>query len=152
MDVESRLCRLGLTLPEPPEPVGSYKPFIRTGNLLFISGQLPLADGALAYRGQVGADLTPEQGYQSARVCALNALAQIRKALGGFDRLRVVVRVDGYINAAPGFFDLPQVLNGASDLFAEVLAEKAGHTRTVAAHSGLPMNAAVELGVIVEVE
>jgi enamine deaminase RidA (YjgF/YER057c/UK114 family) len=152
MDVERRLSDLGLVLPEPPEPIGNYKAFVRAGNLIFISGQLPLANGALLWQGRIGAELTPEQGYEAARACALNVLAQVKKATGGFDNLLAVVRVDGFINAAPGFNDLPRVLDGASDLFAVALGDRAGHARTVAAYAGLPMNAAVELGVIVEVE
>lgn len=152
MEVETRLHELGLVLPEAPEPIGNYRASVSAGALLFISGQLPLVNGALAWQGQVGSELTTAQGYQAARTCALNVLAQIHKALGGFDRLRAVLRVDGYINAAPGFNELPRVLDGASDLFAAALAERAGHSRTVAAYSGLPMNAAVELAVVAEVE
>ena len=152
MDVESLLSELGLVLPEAPEPIGNYKAFVRAGNLIFISGQLPLANRALLWQGRIGAELTTEQGYEAARACALNVLAQIKKSLGAFDNLRAVVRVDGFINAAPGFNDLPRVLDGASDLFAAALGDRAGHARTVAAYAGLPMNTAVELGVIVEVE
>jgi enamine deaminase RidA (YjgF/YER057c/UK114 family) len=152
MDVEIRLRELGMVLPKAPEPIGNYKAFVRAGALVFISGQIPLVNGALIWQGRIGAELTAEQGYQAARACALNVLAQLKKALGGFDRLRTVARVDGYVNAAPGFHDLARVLDGASDLLAAALVERSGHSRTVAAHSGLPMNAAVELGVIAEVE
>lgn len=143
---------MGLILPEPPEPVGNYKAFVRAGNLIFISGQLPLVNGALIHRGRIGSDLTPDEGYDAARTCALNVLAQIKTALGGFERLRSIMRLEGYVNAAPGFIDLPFVLDGASDLFAQTLAERAGHSRMVSANCGLPLNAAVGLSVIVDVE
>lgn len=152
MEVESCLRKMGLVLPEPPEPVGNYQAFVRAGNLIFISGQLPLINGVLTHRGQVGSDLTLDEGYDAARTCALNVLAQIKKALGGFQRFRSIVRLDGYINAATGFNNLSDVLDGASDLFAQTLTERAGHSRSVAAHNGLPLNAAVEVVAIVEVE
>lgn len=148
MDPEERLKRLGLRLPDPPEPAANYKPFIRAGNLLFISGQLPVVRGEVRYRGAVGLDLTEEEGYEAAKLCALNVLAQIKAALGSLQRLEVLIRVEGYVNSAPGWTDQPKVLNGASDLFAQVLGDKSGHTRIALGHNTLPLNAAVEVAAV----
>src|SRR5436309_3046223 len=124
MSVELKLDQLGLKLPTPPKPAGNYSAYVRTANLLFISGQLPLENGVLRYRGTVGAELTEEEGCAAARVAALNVLAQIRAALGGFDRLEHLVRVEGHVAAAPGWYNTPKVLDGASDLFVSVLGER----------------------------
>jgi enamine deaminase RidA (YjgF/YER057c/UK114 family) len=149
--VLERLAALGLALPPAPQPLGAYRAVVQSGALLFLSGQLPIRDGAVVQRGAVGAALTVEQGRAAAELCALNALAQIARFLGGFERLKQIVRVDGYVASAPGNFDQPKVLDGASDLFARVLADRAGHARTAFAVPQLPANAAVELAVIAEV-
>jgi enamine deaminase RidA (YjgF/YER057c/UK114 family) len=149
--VLERLAALGLVLPPAPQPLGAYKAVVQSGALLFLSGQLPIREGAVVYRGAVGAALTADEGRAAAQLCALNALAQIHRFLGGFDRLRQIVRVDGYVASAPGNFEQPKVLDGASDLFASVLGERAGHARTAFAVPQLPADATVELAVIVEV-
>jgi enamine deaminase RidA (YjgF/YER057c/UK114 family) len=149
--VLERLAALGLALPPAPQPLGAYRAVVQSGALLFLSGQLPIRDGAVVHRGAVGATLTVEEGRAAAGLCALNALAQIHRFLGGFERLKQIARVDGYVASAPGNFDQPKVLDGASDLFAQVLAERAGHARTAFAVPQLPANAAVELAVIAEV-
>jgi enamine deaminase RidA (YjgF/YER057c/UK114 family) len=149
--VLERLAALGLALPPAPQPLGAYRAVVQSGTLLFLSGQLPIRDGAVVHRGAVGAALTVEEGRAAAGLCALNALAQIHRFLGGFERLKQIVRVDGYVASAPGNFDQPKVLDGASDLFARVLVERAGHARTAFAVPQLPANAAVELAVIAEV-
>ncbi len=149
--VIQRLADLGLALPAAPQPLGAYRAVVQSGALLFLSGQLPIRDGAVVYRGAVGAALTAAEGRAAAELCALNALAQIHRFLGGFDRLRQIVRVEGYVASAPGNFDQPKVLDGASDLFAKVLQDRAGHARTAFALPQLPADAAVELAVIVEV-
>lgn len=151
MSVEQRIAALGLTLPAPPQPLGSYTAASEAGDLLFISGQLPLRGGKLLYRGQVGAGLTPEDGRQAAQLAALNVLAQIRAHLGGFDRLASIVRVEGHVSSAQGFFGQPAVLDGASDLFAAVLGDKAGHARAAFSQTQLPADAAVILVVIAQV-
>jgi enamine deaminase RidA (YjgF/YER057c/UK114 family) len=142
----------GLVLPEPPSPAGNYQAVVRAGDLLFVSGQFPVRDGRLVYAGRVGAELSLEQGYRAAELAALNVLAQIRRALGGLAALREIVRVEGHVASAPGFFHQPRVLDGASDLFARVLGIRAGHARTAFAPPALPMNAAVELAVIAAVD
>lgn len=146
--IEERLHQVGLVLPNPPKAVGNYLPWVRAGNLIFVSGQLPLVDGILQYQGKLGVDLTLKEGYEAAKLCALNALAHLQVALGSFERLQEIARVDGHVNSAPGWTEQAAVLNGASDLLVTVLANKAGHARTAFGHSDLPLNAAVELALI----
>ncbi|WP_321809979.1 MULTISPECIES: RidA family protein [unclassified Burkholderia] len=151
MTIEQKLAELGLTLPEPPQPLGSYTAVSEAGNLLFISGQLPLVDGKVAYTGRVGERLNVDDGRHAAQLAALNVLAQIRKHLGGFDRLHHIVRVEGHVASADGFFGQPAVIDGASDLFAAVLGDKAGHARSAFSQRQLPADAAVILVVIAEI-
>ena len=152
MNVEGRLKELGLTLPNPPRPAGNYQPWISSGNLLFLSGQFPIENGASRYVGRVGAELSEGDGYAAARLAASNVLAQIQAALGGFDRLDHLVRVEGHVASAPGWNNAPKVLDGASDLFASVLGERGRHTRTAFTPAQLPLNLAVELVVVATVK
>lgn len=148
-NVEARLATLGIALPDAPNPVANYVPSSLTGNLLFVSGQISkAADGSIA-KGRLGGDLTVEAGREAARLCALNILAQARTALGSLDRIGQVLRLTGYVNAAPEFTDHPQVLNGASDLMVEVLGEKGRHTRVAVGVSSLPLGCAVEVDAII---
>lgn len=151
MSVQQKLAALGLRLPSPPEPLGSYTAVSEAGNLLFISGQVPLAEGKMAFTGRVGENLTLEQGRKAAELAALNVLAQISRHLGGFERLHHLVRVEGHVSCANGFYAQPAVIDGASDLFAAVLGDKAGHARSAFSHSQLPANAAVVLVVIAQI-
>jgi enamine deaminase RidA (YjgF/YER057c/UK114 family) len=143
--VEERLREMGLELPEAPPAAANYRPFVLAGPFLFVSGQLPLSRGQLLYRGHVGVDLTVDEGYAAARICALNVLSQVKAALLDFERLESLVRVDGHVACAPGFTSHPQVLNGASDLFRKALAERSGHARVALGHNELPLGAAVEI-------
>jgi enamine deaminase RidA (YjgF/YER057c/UK114 family) len=152
MTVEQKLAEFGLTLPVPPQPLGSYTPVSEAGNLLFISGQVPLSEGKMAYTGRVGDTLSVEEGKRAAQLAALNALAQIGRHLGGFDRLHHVVRVEGHVSCADGFYDQAAVVDGASDLFAAVLGDKAGHARSAFSHRQLPANAAVVIVVIAQID
>lgn len=152
MSIEKRLAELGITLPPPPKPVGSYIPAIRTGNLLFLSGMIPFQDGKLAWEGKLGHELTVEQGKQAARVAMINALAVIQQALGSLDRVKRIVRLGGHVASASGFNQQPLVLNGASDLLVEIFGEKGRHARLALGAVELPLNAPVELELIVEVE
>ncbi|KVV45067.1 hypothetical protein WT27_07480 [Burkholderia territorii] len=151
MTIEQNLAELGLTLPEPPQPLGSYTAVSEAGNLLFISGQLPLVDSELVYTGRVGEQRSIDDGRRAAQLAALNVLAQIGKHLGGFDRLHHVVRVEGHVASADGFHGQPAVIDGASDLFAKVLGSKAGHARSAFSHRQLPADATVILVVIAEI-
>jgi enamine deaminase RidA (YjgF/YER057c/UK114 family) len=150
MTPEETLAELGITLPTPPAAVAAYVPWIRTGNLIMTSGQLPWKDGEIVYAGKLGAELSVEQGYEAARLCAINALAQLRTAVGQFSQIRQVVRLEGNVHSAPGFQGQPQVLNGASDLFNKVFGERGKHTRTALGISEMPLNAAVQLSVFAE--
>ncbi|WP_227461278.1 RidA family protein [Cupriavidus pauculus] len=152
MTIESKLAARGLTLPSPPQPLGSYTAVSRAGDLLFVSGQLPLRDGKVVWSGQVGKDLSVAEGKQAAELAALNVLAQIHAYLGGFDRLGHIVRLEGHVTSAPGMLDQPAVLDGASDLFAQVLGDKAGHARAAYSATQQPGNAAVILVVIAQIK
>ncbi|HEY3597552.1 MAG TPA: RidA family protein [Paraburkholderia sp.] len=151
MSVESRLAARGLALPAPPHPLGRYTATSEAGDLLFISGQLPFRDGRVAFQGRVGETVTTAQGKQAAELAALNVLAQIHQHLGGFERLDHIVRVEGHVASADGNFDQPAVIDGASELFADVLGEKAGHARSAFSQRQLPNNATVVLVVIAKI-
>lgn len=144
-NVENRLAELGLQLPEAPKPVGSYRAAVISNGLLFISGQLPLLNGELKYRGRVGIELTEAAGGEAAQLAALNVLAQIKAALNGFDRLVSLVRMEGYVSSAPGWIHQPRVLDLASNLFTAVLGDRGMHARSAIATPQLPLNAPVEL-------
>ena len=150
--IEQKLAGLGITLHEPPSPVANYVGFVRTGNLLFVSGQVCVdPKGKLIAKGKLGAGVTVEQGNAAARGCAINVLAQIKAALGDLDKVVRVVRLGGFVNSAPDFVDGPKVLNGASDLMVAVFGDKGRHARTTVGVASLPADAAVEVEGIFEV-
>ena len=149
--VEQRLAALGITLPQAPAPVANYVPTVVSGNLLFISGQISKPGTGPVITGKLGAGLEIAKGREAARTCALNILAQAQGALGTLDRIVRVVKLTGFVNAAPSFTDHPQVVNGASDLLVEVLGDKGRHTRSAVGVSGLPLDAAVEVEAIIEI-
>ena len=150
--VEQKLAAQGIVLHDPRTPMANYVGFVRTGNLLFVSGQVCAnAEGKLIAKGKLGAGVTIEQGYTAAQGCAVNLLAQVKAALGDLDKVVRVVRLGGFINSAPGFADGPKVMNGASDLIVEVFGEKGRHTRTTVGVAVLPLDAAVEVEGIFEV-
>ncbi|MCH5641707.1 MULTISPECIES: RidA family protein [unclassified Gordonia (in: high G+C Gram-positive bacteria)] len=149
-----RLAELGLTLPAAVAPLASYTPAVRTGNLVYTSGQLPMVDGELSVRGKVshGAEgvVKPEQARAAARICAINALAAVN-ALVGIDSVVRVVKVVGFVASSPGFCDQPQVINGASDVLGEIFGEAGVHARSAVGVTELPLGASVEVELIVEV-
>ena len=147
---EEHLAELGITLPPPPSAVGAYDPWVRTGNLVLISGQLPWLDGELAYIGKLGDERTVDEGYQAARLCAINAIAQLKAAAGELSRVQRIVRLDGFVHSATGFQRQAQVLNGASELLNNVFAAKGRHTRVALGISEMPLNAAVQLSLTAE--
>ena len=151
MNPESKLAELGLTLPQPPAAAGSYVPSVRTGNLLYCAGTLPMRDGKLTHAGQVGKEQTVQTGAKAAEECALNTLANIKAALGSLDRVARVVFVTGFVNAVDGFTESPAVINGASDLFLKVFGEAGRHARAAVAVNGLPRGATAEIQAVVEV-
>jgi enamine deaminase RidA (YjgF/YER057c/UK114 family) len=147
----ARLTELGIELPEVVKPLAAYVPAVRAGNLVYTAGQLPMVTGELTVTGKVGSDVTPEVGKTLARVCALNALAAV-DSLVGIDAVARVVKVVGFVASAPGFNGQPGVVNGASDLFGEVFGEAGAHARSAVGVSELPLNAPVEVELIVEVD
>lgn len=148
--VEDRLRDLGYELPIVPQPAGSYVPAVRVGALLFTAGQLPFKDGQLPYTGKVGAEVSVEEAKEAARLCALNALAAVKEEAENLAYVRRVVKVTGYVASAAGFNGQPEVLNGASDLIGAVFGDKGIHARTAVGVSELPLDAAVEIEVVVE--
>lgn len=137
-------------LPDPPSPLASYVPAVLSGNLLFLSGILPLRDGKLAYEGKLGADVSVEEGYEAAKLTAISALASIKKQLGSLDQVARVVRMCGHVASAPGFTQQPQVVNGASDFLVEVFGDVGRHARLALGAAELPLNAPIELELIVQ--
>ena len=150
MSASARLKELGVELPVVVQPLGSYVPAVRSGNLVYTSGQLPVRDGKLVQSGKVGADVTPEQGTQLARISALNALAAI-DALVGIDSVTKVVKVVGFVASAAGFNAQPGVVNGASDLLADIFGDAGVHARSAVGVAELPLDAPVEVELVVEV-
>ena len=152
MSIQSKLAELGLTLPVAAAPVAAYVPAVRTGNLVFTAGQLPLVDGKIPFIGKVGSDVTPEQAKDMAQICALNALAAI-SLVADIDQIEKVVRVGGFVNGAPGFVAIPQVINGASELLIKLFGEANGkHARTAIGVAELPLNAPVEVEMVVQLK
>jgi enamine deaminase RidA (YjgF/YER057c/UK114 family) len=150
MTAKARLAQLGVVLPQVVAPVASYVPAVRTGNLVYTAGQLPIEGGKLVRTGKLGADVSPEEGKALARICALNALAAVESVVG-VDAVTRVVKVVGFVASAPGFNGQPSVINGASDLLAEVFGDKGAHARSSVGVFELPMDAPVEVELIVEV-
>ncbi|UMB70112.1 RidA family protein [Mycobacterium paraterrae] len=150
MTATTRLEELGVELPVVVQPLGSYVPAVQTGNVVYTSGQLPMQGGKLVHAGKVGIDVTPEQGKELARLCALNALAAI-DSLVGIDSVVKVVKVVGFVASAAGFNGQPGVVNGASDLLAEVFGEAGVHARSAVGVAELPLDAPVEVELVVEV-
>ena len=138
-------------MPVAPPAVGFYLPVLRTGNLVVTSGQLPFVGKEIAFKGRLGEELHEQQGADAARICALNALAQIKACIGDLDRITRIVRLEGNVHSAPGFRGQPTVLNGASEFFVDVFGEKGKHTRTALGISEMPLDAAVQLSVWAEV-
>jgi enamine deaminase RidA (YjgF/YER057c/UK114 family) len=150
--VDKKLADLGIVLPTPASPVANYVPFVRTGSLLFVSGQICFdGQGKLVAKGKVGGNVTIEDGQKAARACAIMLLAQVKAALGDLDRVVRVVRLGGFINSEPTFLEGPKVMNGASDLVVEVFGDKGRHARTTVGVAALPADATVEVEGLFEV-
>jgi enamine deaminase RidA (YjgF/YER057c/UK114 family) len=150
--IEAKLSSLGITLPAPAAPVANYVGFVRSGNLLFVSGQICFdAQGKLIAKGKLGAGVSVEQGAAAAKGCGINLLAQVKAAIGDLDKVVRVVRLGGFVNSAPDFLDGPKVLNGASDLMVAVFGDKGRHARTTVGVASLPADASVEVEGVFEV-
>jgi enamine deaminase RidA (YjgF/YER057c/UK114 family) len=150
-EIEARLKSLGLELPAAPPAVANYVPFVLSGDLLYISGQLSKAADGTMFTGRLGAGVSVEDGYRAAQLSALNVLAQAKAALGDLARIAAVLRLSGFVAATPEFTDHPRVVNGASDLVGNVLGEAGRHSRIAVGVPSLPMNAAVEVDAVIRV-
>ena len=151
--IDRRLAELGITLPDPSSPAAQYVPYVRTGSLVFISGQTPRLDAKVTHSGKVGRDVKLADAAAAARVCGLNLLAHLKIACGGdLDRVVRCVRVTGYVNSDPDFTSQPQVVNGASELIVEVFGDRGRHARTAISAVALPSNASVEVEAIFEID
>lgn len=146
--IEEKLSSLGISLPIPPEPAGSYLPVVLFGNLAFVAGQIPMEDKQVKFRGKVE---SVAMGQEAARLCTINALAQLKSSLGSLDGIKRVIKVTGFVNSDPSFTDHAKVLNGASDLLVAIFGEKGKHVRAAVGVSSLPLDSAVEIEFIVEV-
>ncbi len=150
MSAEAKLTELGITLPDPPRPVATYNPAARAGNLLFVSGQLPLVDGRLHKVGKVGSQFSLEEGQEAARRATLNALAVVRQSAGSLDKVKQVVRLGVHVASASGFTDQPRVANAASELLINVFGDSGRHARLALGAAELPLGAPIEIELIVE--
>jgi enamine deaminase RidA (YjgF/YER057c/UK114 family) len=152
VSVKEKLATLGLTLPTAAAPVAAYVPAVKTGNLVFTAGQLPVVDGKLVLTGKVGSDVTPEDAKKMAEICVLNALAAI-SLVADIDQIEKIVRVGGFVNGAPGFVAIPAVINGASELLIKLFGDVNGkHARTAVGVAELPLNAPVEVEMVVQLK
>jgi len=150
MSLKEKIESFGLTLPVAALPIAAYVPAIKTGNLVFVAGQLPLVDGKIVKEGKVGKEVTPEEAKEMAQICALNALAAIA-LVADIDQIERIIRVGGFVNGIPGFFAIPPIINGASELFIKLFGEVNGkHARTAIGVAELPLNAPIEIEVLVQ--
>ena len=148
--IEEKLKTLGIKIPNPPTPAGSYIPAVRTGNLLYISGQIPIEDGKVVFTGKVSDD-NMETAQKSAKMCAINILAQIKREAGNLEKVSKIVRLSGFVNSVPEFSQQPKVINSASDLIFEIFGEKGKHSRIAVGVASLPLNSMTEIDAIVEI-
>jgi len=147
--IEEKIKSLEITLPNPPTPAGSYIPAIKTGNLLFISGQIPMEDGKVLFTGKV-TDNNLETAQKAARMCAINLLAQMKRELGSLDKVKKIVRLSGFVNSDADFYQHPKVINAASDLFFEIFGDKGKHSRIAVGVACLPLNSMTEIDAVIE--
>ncbi|MCE5284243.1 MAG: RidA family protein [Pelosinus sp.] len=152
MSFETKVKEMGLTIPAVAKPVAAYVPAIRVGDYVYTSGQIPFVEGKLAYAGKLGSDIQLEQGYEAAKVCALNCLAAVKSVIGSLDNIEQIVKVVGFVNSAAGFVDQPKVVNGASELVGNIFGKQGEHSRSAVGVSELPINAAVEVEMIIKVK
>ncbi len=147
--IEEKIKALEITLPNPPTPAGSYIPAVKTGNLLFISGQIPMEEGKVLFTGKVSDD-NLETAQKSAKMCAINLLAQMKRELGDLDKVTRIVRLSGFVNSDPEFYQHPKVINAASDLFFEIFGDKGKHSRIAMGVACLPLNSMTEIDAVIE--
>jgi len=149
---EAKLIEMGIRLPQVPKPVAAYVPAVLVEKVIYTSGQIPFVDGELIYKGKVGSELSESQGYEAAKICAINCLSAVKELAGGLDNIDRIVKVTGFVNSAPGFVGQPKVINGASELLGEIFGEAGRHARAAVGVSELPLDAAVEVEMIVKIK
>jgi len=149
--IEDKLDAMGIKLPNPPTPAGSYIPVVKVGNLLYISGQIPMEDGKVLFTGKVSDD-NLETAQKSAKMCAINILAQIKREVGNLEKVSKIIRLSGFVNSSSEFYQHPKVINAASDLLFEIFGEKGKHSRIAIGVASLPLNSMTEIDAIVQVE
>jgi enamine deaminase RidA (YjgF/YER057c/UK114 family) len=149
---EAKLKELGISLPQVPKPVAAYVPGVLADKFIYTSGQLPFHGGELKYKGKVGGELSEDQGYEAAKICAVNCLSVVKELAGSLDNVERIVKVTGFVNSAPGFVNQPGVINGASGLLGEIFGEAGRHARAAVGVSELPLEAAVEVEMIVKLK
>ena len=148
--IEDRLRELSIELPTPPSPAGSYIPVVTTGNLAFVSGQIPMREGKVVFEGKVPEQQSLESARDAAKICIINGLAQLKANLGSLDKIRKFVRISGFVNSSPNFTEQPKVINAASDLLVEIFGDMAKHSRIAVGVASLPLNSTVEIDMVVE--
>ena len=148
--IEDKLRELSIELPTPPSPAGSYIPVVTTGNLAFVSGQIPMRDGKVIFEGKVPEQQSLESARDAAKICIINGLAQLKANLGSLDKIRKFVRISGFVNSSPNFTEQPKVINAASDLLVEIFGDMAKHSRIAVGVASLPLNSTVEIDMVVE--
>ena len=151
MKIEERIRELNLEIPETVKPIGAYLPALLSGNYIYVSGQLPFLNGELVHPGLLGSDVTIEQGFEAARICALNSLSAIKSVFSDLDKIKRIVKINGYVSSERGFNDQPKIINGASEFFFQVFGESGRHARSAVGVPVLPMGSCVELDLIAEI-
>ena len=152
MSFDEKLKKLGIELPVPSKPVASYVPALTIDNFIYVSGQLPIKNGKLIFKGKLGKELSVEDGYKVAEICAINILAQLKAKLGTLDKIEQIIKVEGYVASVPEFTEHSKVINGASDLFLKIFGEKGKHTRIAVGMASLPLNAPVEISLVAKIK
>lgn len=148
--IEEQLKQLNIALPTPPRPAGSYIPVATSGKLAYVSGQIPIQDGKVAFTGKVPSERSIEDAQKAAKICAINILAQLKANLGSLDKITKIIRVSGFVNSTPDFTEHPKIINAASDLFFEIFGEAGKHSRIAVGVASLPLNSTVEIDMVVE--
>jgi enamine deaminase RidA (YjgF/YER057c/UK114 family) len=148
--IEDKLKELSIEIPAPPSPAGSYIPVVTTGNLAFVSGQIPMKDGKVIFEGKVPEKQSVDSARDAARICIINGLSQLKTNLGSLDNITKFVRISGFVNSSPDFIEQPKVINAASDLLVEIFGDMAKHSRIAVGVASLPLNSTVEIDMVVE--
>jgi len=151
-DLEKKLKELGLSIPEAPKPVAAYVAGVKTGDFIYTSGQIPLVNGEVKYKGKVGVDVSTDKAYEAAKLCALNCLGVVKSLIGDLDQIEQIVKVVGFVNSAPDFTAQPQVVNGASDLLGKIFGDKGAHARSAVGVNSLPLDSTCEVEIVVKIK